>query len=104
MEILEVISSNKVGFIVAAIVLLIYVLYPSKIKKNELSDGIIVATSALGAFGGLKVFVFAIVMVKCNVGKFEIEQIYVFLGGVAMIWISLEGIFKKFKDKIHSQP
>jgi hypothetical protein len=101
MEIIEVLSSSKLGIVIASIVLLGYLVYPSKNKKNDLSDGVIVTTSALGFFGGLKVFIFAIVMVKCNVGTFEIERVYVYLGGVSMIWISVVEILKKFKEKIY---
>lgn len=99
MEIIEVLSSSKLGILVSSIVLFVYLIYPSKNKKNDLSDGIIIATSALGVFGGLKVFVFAFVMEKCNVGSFEIERVYIHLGGISMIWISLVEISKKFKEK-----
>jgi hypothetical protein len=53
-------------------------------------------------FGGLKVFVFAFVMEKCNVGSFEIERVYIHLGGISMIWISLMEVLKKFKEKKYS--
>jgi hypothetical protein len=99
MEYIEILSSSKLGIVIASIILVVYLIYPSKNKKNDLSDGIIVATSALGVFGGLKVFVFAFVMDKCNVGTFEIERIYVYLGGISMIWISIVEIVKKFKEK-----
>jgi hypothetical protein len=99
MEYIEILSSSKLGIVIASIIVVVYLVYPSKNKKNDLSDIIIVATSALGVFGGLKVFVFAFVMDKCNVGTFEIERVYVYLGGISMIWISIVEIVKKFKEK-----
>ena len=99
MEIIEIFASSKLGIVIASIILLVYLLYPSKNNKNELSDGIIVATSALGVFAGIKVLVFSFVMEKCNVGIFEIESVYVFLGGVAVIWVTVVEIIKKFKEK-----
>jgi multisubunit Na+/H+ antiporter MnhB subunit len=99
MEYIEILSSSKLGIVIASIIVVVYLVYPSKNKKNDLSDLIIVATSALGVFGGLKVFVFAFVMDKCNVGTFEIERVYVYLGGISMIWISIVEIVKKFKEK-----
>ncbi|MDH6057519.1 hypothetical protein [Umezakia ovalisporum] len=81
------------GFAVFAYVLLH--LARGRQKHLELTNGGIVFTSATSLVGGLKVMVLAFDSTVCNVQ--QIEQAYVLLGGLAVVWIAVKELWGKFQ-------
>lgn len=74
------------------IVALFVVAVIKKRQRPELSDGVIAFLAAAGISSGVKV---CFLSLNPNVlQSIENERAYVFLGGLAVVWVSLDTIWK----------
>jgi len=76
---------------VAVITLLVFRV--TKHKSLDLPDAIVAFLTAAGIGGGIKVCVLAFNPILVSLGS---DRLYVFIGGLAVIWVSVQALYKFF--------
>jgi positive regulator of sigma E activity len=85
--------------IILALPTLIYYLY-EKYKKNtgkkaDLKECIVVIVGCIGTPAGLKIMAYSII--ADNLNELDSDRVVIFIGGFALCWLAVEGIYRVFK-------
>ena len=80
------------GITLGTVCVVIYILV--KRKKAELSEGVVLFLACAGIAAGVKVCKIALDPALPLNG----DRLYVFLGGIAVIWVSGQTILERFKS------
>ena len=85
------------GIILSAISISIYfyITIRSDQRKPQLVDAVTLFLSGNGISAGMKVCYMGLYEQQCNIGD---EKLYIILGGFAVIWVSIETIYKIIFD------
>ena len=105
---LDNLSNPKFGIILGVIVWLFYALY-SWLKTDQqnpnLSESVLIFLSSAGVVAGLNLFYIGLIKNTESCQDIEGIQIYICIGGLAVIWASIETILPFFKKiKTAGQP
>ena len=88
------------GFPLAGIILgllaLIFLLLKRR-KEAKLEEGVVVLLAASGIAGGIKVFVLGVTLNQTQLDFVQIERMYLIIGGVAIVWVSVQAILQRIR-------
>ena len=86
------------GIILSAIFISIYLYITIKSDQRvpQLGDAVTLFLSGNGVYAGVKVCYMGLYEQQCNMGD---EKLYIILGGFAVIWVSIETIYKIIFDR-----
>ena len=83
------------AFILSGLAIAGYIIY--KRSKSELKDGIVIVFSCFGVLAGTKICYWTLDS-AIDLGQLKDDKLYLVLGGLSVIWISIETIIKCFKE------
>ena len=90
--------SPILGIILGAILVVGYLIAAKASKKGapELSDGIVLFLCAVGVVAGIRVC-YASVWPGVLPETLSAEKTHFFIGGLSVVWVSVQAILKKFR-------
>lgn len=86
-----IIAANLIG-----VILIIIYIIKFKFKNSSLGDAVIILLSSNGLFVGLKLCYLIFAEKNFLPASFQDSYTYIFIGGLAVIWVSIESIINKF--------
>ena len=101
---MEILLSSKTSIIIGIIAVIIYGIPYSKTNKQDLAGAVTIFLATLSIFAAIKIALIAYQMEKCKVeGVGEIEESYIVIGSMSIVWISVVELKKKFSEKLDKQ-
>lgn len=99
------------GLIVAVVLIVAYVVQASRKKRvADISKGLEIGLSTIGCTGGVKILVFVLTGEFSKLIKLgetsslvtlklsEEDNVFLFIGGIALIWINAQIVLRQFKE------
>ena len=83
------------GFILSGLVIATYVI--CKRSKSELKAASVILLSCFGVLAGTKICWWTLEK-GIDIGQLKDDKLYLVLGGLSVIWISVETVIKCFKE------
>lgn len=91
-------STVTFGIIIGCLLmgLYIFICWKKKTKNLELGDAVVILLSGAGISAGFRICFLSFNDAICQANS--IERTYIFIGGLSVVWVSIQSIFKILKE------